>query len=144
MYVCMCCVSSWQLRLSFFDTTVLVSEFIAEAILSEWWLLYLSGARCQTLLTNVGTSLKVHMWASLLISKQSEKMHHTYMCISDGTVQAPRLSIMHCDMHHNTVMHHCITVLEAWARIWSLANCRFKTFIHYRKHLIAWYTMIYS
>ena len=48
------------MRLSIFihvDILVLVSEFVVVAILSEWWLFFLSGGRHRPLPTSVGTSL---------------------------------------------------------------------------------------
>ena len=39
------------------DILVLVSELVVVVILSEWWLIYLSGGRCRPLPTTVGTSL---------------------------------------------------------------------------------------
>ena len=39
------------------DILVLVSEVVVVAVLSEWWLFYLSGGWCRPLPTTVGTSL---------------------------------------------------------------------------------------
>ena len=58
----------WLARLSNFshaDILVLVSGFVVVAILSEWWLFYLSGGRCQPLPTTVGTSLVLGLYDNL-------------------------------------------------------------------------------
>ena len=61
MYICMCCVNQLVIETKHFhihvDILVLVSEFVVVVILSEWWLLFLSGGRYRPLLTTVGTSL---------------------------------------------------------------------------------------
>ena len=53
----LCKVASKTKHFIHADILLLVSEFVAVVILSEWWSLYLNGGRCRPLPTTVGTSL---------------------------------------------------------------------------------------
>ena len=52
------CKVAAKLSVCIHTDILVVSELVVVVILSEWWLIYLSGGRCRPLPTTVGTSLR--------------------------------------------------------------------------------------